>query len=414
MVLPVHGVLQRSTLLLPVLLLIHLHQLMLVQQPHNAYCNVTTQVTPTFDPITLCQNSTPTALPLISNNGVNGTWSPATINTAVAGSSTYTFTPTDACATTAQLTVTITTLVTPTFDPITLCQNSTPTALPLISNNGVNGTWSPATINTAVAGSSTYTFTPTDACATTAQLTVTITTLVTPIFDPITLCQNSTPTALPLISNNGVNGTWSPATINTAVAGSSTYTFTPTDGQCAVPFTMSVVVPSEILATHVIVNTTCTASIGAINITVSGGTSPYTYLWSNGATTEDVSGLAAGNYTVTVTDANGCANNMPFTVETDNSTITVTPVVTNTTCTASIGAINITVSGGTSPYTYLWSNGATTEDISGLAAGTYTVTVTDANGCTTNMQFTVETDIVNHYSNTCRYQYNLYCFYRCY
>ena len=140
-----------------------------------------------------------------------------------------------------------------------------------------------------------------------------------------------------------------------------------------------------IIATPVVTNTTCTASIGAINITVSGGTSPYTYLWSNGATTEDISGLAAGTYTVTVTDANGCTINLPVTVGTDNSTITVTPVVTNTTCTASIGAINITVSGGTSPYTYLWSNGATTEDISGLAAGTYTVTITDANGCTTNM-----------------------------
>jgi hypothetical protein len=85
--------------------------------------------------------------------------------------------------------------------------------------------------------------------------------------------------------------------------------------------------------TSVITNTTCTASIGAINITVSGGASPYTYLWSNGATTEDISGLKAGDYTVTVTDANGCNKNMQFTVETDVSTITVTPVVTNTTCT---------------------------------------------------------------------------------
>jgi hypothetical protein len=130
--------------------------------------------------------------------------------------------------------------------------------------------------------------------------------------------------------------------------------------------------------------------------------------------TEDISGLAAGDYTVTVTDANGCNKNMQFTVETDVSTITVTPVVTNTTCTASIGAINITVSGGTSPYTYQWSNGATTEDISGLAAGDYTVTVTDANGCNKNMQFTVETDVSTITVTSYRYQYNLYCFYRCY
>ena len=138
---------------------------------------------------------------------------------------------------------------------------------------------------------------------------------------------------------------------------------------------------STITATPVVTNTTCTALIGAINLTVSGGTSPYTYSWSNGATTEDLTGLAAGIYTVTITDANGCTTNLPVTVGTDMSTITVIPVVTNTICTASLGAINITVSGGTSPYTYLWSNGATTEDISGLKSGTYTVTITDANGC---------------------------------
>jgi gliding motility-associated-like protein len=147
---------------------------------------------------------------------------------------------------------------------------------------------------------------------------------------------------------------------------------------------------STITVTPVVTNTTCTASIGAINITVSGGTSPYTYLWSNGATTEDISGLAAGDYNVTVTDANGCNKNMQFTVETDVSTITVTPVVTNTICAAAFGSINITVSGGTSPYTYLWSNGATTEDITGLKAGTYTVTITDANGCSTTSTSTVE------------------------
>ena len=85
---------------------------------------------------------------------------------------------------------------------------------------------------------------------------------------------------------------------------------------------------------------------------------------------------------------------MPFIVGANNTTFTVTPVVTNTTCTASIGAISLIVNGGTAPYTYLWNNGATTPNINGLAAGTYTLTITDANGCTTNMPFTVGANII--------------------
>ncbi len=123
-------------------------------------------------------------------------------------------------------------------------------------------------------------------------------------------------------------------------------------------------------------------STGAINITVSGGVAPYTYNWSNSETTEDISGLGAGTYSVTVTDANNC-NLLASYAVTEPSALVVSGVVTNVLCNGnSTGAINLTVSGGVAPYTYSWSNSATIQDISGLQAGTYQVTVTDANLCT--------------------------------
>jgi hypothetical protein len=105
-----------------------------------------TQVAPTFTQIgPLCQNSLAPVLPNTSDNGFAGTWSPATINTATVGTTTYTFTPTDPCATTATMDITIGTQVTPTFTQIgPLCQNSTAPTLPATSDNGFTGTWSPA------------------------------------------------------------------------------------------------------------------------------------------------------------------------------------------------------------------------------------------------------------------------------
>jgi gliding motility-associated-like protein len=104
--------------------------------------------------------------------------------------------------------------------------------------------------------------------------------------------------------------------------------------------------------------------------------------------------LKAETYSVTITDANGCSTISTSTVEAISVPITVTPSVTNTTCTSAIGAISLIVNGGTAPYTYLWNNGATTPNISGLAAGTYSLTITDVNGCTTNMPFTVGANII--------------------
>ncbi|MCP4123303.1 MAG: T9SS type A sorting domain-containing protein [Bacteroidetes bacterium] len=141
------------------------------------------------------------------------------------------------------------------------------------------------------------------------------------------------------------------------------------------------------------------ANDGSIDITVGGGLAPYTFSWSNGGTTEDISGLAPGSYTVDVTDANGCTENGNATVAAgaDPCATTVINISGNVSdengAGGNDGSIDITVGGGLAPYTFSWSNGASTEDLTGLAGGTYTVDVMDANGCAGNAGFTVETTI---------------------
>lgn len=119
---------------------------------------------------------------------------------------------------------------------------------------------------------------------------------------------------------------------------------------------------------------------GSINISVSGGTEPYEILWSNGADTEDLTGLAAGIYNVTVTDASGCPASGSFEVVTPTP-LYVSSDVTPSSCLGSDGNAIVNVTGGTSPYSYEWDNGSTERIASGLEAGVYTVTITDDNGC---------------------------------
>ena len=124
-------------------------------------------------------------------------------------------------------------------------------------------------------------------------------------------------------------------------------------------------------------------STGDISLNVSGGTPGFTYAWSDGPTTQNRSGVPAGTYTVTVTDANGCTETATATVTEPNAVLAATPTATNVLCFGeATGAINLAVSGGTPAYTYLWSNGLTVQNPTGLSPGTYSVTVTDANDCT--------------------------------
>ncbi|MBL4754728.1 MAG: DUF3494 domain-containing protein, partial [Flavobacteriales bacterium] len=125
-------------------------------------------------------------------------------------------------------------------------------------------------------------------------------------------------------------------------------------------------------------------SDGSVDLSVSGGLPPYSFNWSNGANTEDLSGLSSGIYHVTVTDSLGCNKSNGLLVG-EPLPLTLNFSITNLSCKFSgDGAIDMAVSGGVLPYSYIWLLGDTTEDISGLSAATYTVTVTDNHGCIAN------------------------------
>jgi Secretion system C-terminal sorting domain/Fibronectin type III domain len=192
-------------------------------------------LTPSFTslPASICAGASYT-FPGTSNNGIAGTWSPALNNAAT---TTYTFTPNAGTCSTGPITHTIVVnpIVTPTFTAIAPKCSGSSFTLPATSNNGITGTWSPAINNLAT---TTYTFTPSAGqCATTTTLQVVIVPNVTPTFTQIPgICTGGTFT-LPTVSNNGITGTWSPAVNNTST---TTYTFTPTAGQCATTATMTV------------------------------------------------------------------------------------------------------------------------------------------------------------------------------
>ncbi len=128
---------------------------------------------------------------------------------------------------------------------------------------------------------------------------------------------------------------------------------------------------------------------GSADATVIGGTPNYFYDWSNGASTEDLSGVSAGTYTIVVTDDNGCKDSTTVTL-TDPPGVEVSGSVTNVSCFGqSDGAIDAAATGGTGTLTYMWSTGSSNEDVTGLTGASYTLVVTDGNNCTVSTDFTV-------------------------
>ncbi len=189
------------------------------------------------------------------------------------------------------------------------------------------------------------------------------------------------------VFNNLMPGTY---TITVTVVGGATATSTAVVGQ-----------PAAVSASVSVNNATCNGGqTGAITLIPAGGTPPYTYNWAGpagfpGSTVQNPTGLGAGSYTVTITDSRSCtfvstpAINVgqPSVIQIATSLVTLSHVTCFGVNNGSIGLPNPT--GGTAPYSYAWSNGATSKNISSLAANTYTLTITDANTCIRTFQYTV-------------------------
>ena len=191
---------------------------------------------------------------------------------------------------------------------------------------------------------------------------------------------------------------WAPSGGSAATASNlaaGTYTVTIKDANlCTLTKTITITEPTALTATTSQTNVACNAgTTGSATVTVSGGTGAYTYSWNTTPvqTTATASNLAAGTYTVTIKDANLCTITKTVTI-TQPTALTATTSQTNVACNAgTTGSATVTVSGGTGAYTYSWNTTPiqTTATASNLAAGTYTVTIKDANLCTITKTVTI-------------------------
>jgi hypothetical protein len=178
------------------------------------------------------------------------------------------------------------------------------------------------------------------------------------------------------------------ASISNMTAGA--YSFTVTDavgcvrtGAANIPFESNVYL--NLYGSSI----TCPNTTGDITSWVSGNNPPFTYSWSNGATTEDIIGVSIGSYSCIVTDALGCTKTKSASIS-SQSDMNIGFTVTNVSCVFNAdGAVTANVTGGTAPFTYSYSNGSMLNTATGLEMGTYSLTVTDANGCSKTQSFTI-------------------------
>ena len=339
-------------------------------------------------------------------------WAPtggfaATASGLSAGTYTVTVLDANSCSTTRVYTITQPPALITTgsqVDATCAASNGSATVVAAGGTPGYSYSWAPSGGTAATASglsAGTYTVTVLDAggCSTTRSFTITSPPALTSSgsqTDATCGASNGSATVVPAGGTPGYTYAWAPSggTASTATGlAAGAYTVTVTDAAgCVTTRTFAINSAAGPSTTGVQTDVSCNGGTnGSATVIPSGGTAPYTYSWApSGGTAATAATLPAGSYTVTVTDANGCAAIQTFTI-TQPPPLTATSSQTNVSCNGgSNGSATVSAAGGTAPYSYLWApSGGTSATAAALTAGTYTVTVTDANGCFTTRSYTI-------------------------
>ncbi len=381
-----------------------------ITQPATALASSPSQGTIT------CAGGTTTATvtPSGGTGGYAYTWSPSGGNAATAsglGAGNYTASVTDAngCLSTSTYTITAPPAISPTITA-TPATCGSPNGSATVSATGGTGvltySWNTGATGQVLSGvsSGSYTAITTDGNGCTVSTPVTISNSGGPTATAaesvsVTCNGSSTGTATVNISGGtpgytvtSGSGSVSGTTISNLPAG--THTFTVTDaGGCLTTATVTISQPAAALTSTPSQGTiTCAGGTTTATVTPSGGTGAYTYTWSpSGGNSATASGLSGGNYTATVTDANGCTTASTYTI-TDPPAISATITATPPTCGSANGSATVSATGGSGVLTYSWNTGATGPVLSGLSGGSYTAVTTDGNGCTVSTPVTINSN----------------------
>ena len=341
---------------------------------------------------------------------LNGGAFQASSSYTAVGAGTYIITIRDANLCTATQTITVT--QPPALSVLLTPQNANCTAANGIITSTVTGgtpiytySWTGlggagATTNSLVVGTYSVTVTDSKGCTLTTFATIGTTpgglAAITSPSNNVT-CFGASNGNLTATSIGGVGPftySWTPGGQTTQTASGlapATYTCVITDFYgCKANAVGTITQPSLLTALMNSNNVKCFGTpTGTVTASGSGGTSPYTYLWTSlSSTLSTVNNVAIGNYSCTITDASGCTITQSIAV-TQPSSVTLTSSVTAANCNLANGSTTVTASGGTPAYTYTWSTGSTSSSISGVLAGTYTVIVKDGNNCLQTLSSTI-------------------------